>query len=307
MPLVRILDDRERELIFSRPPERIVSLVPSDTLTLFDLGAGARVVGRTRYCVAPEGQVDKLPTVGGTKDPDPGAIAALQPDLVLLNQEENTPHIVRALAERSIPVFVSFPRTVIAGLAHASRLAVILGLAQDAHAKGVISRGYAALRAAEQRLEAEAAAGRAALPVFVPIWQEPLMTVSGETYVSDILRLSGARNVFEGRRRRYPLAADQGRAEAVPEAELKGRDTRYPRISLAEVEAAAPEAVLLPDEPHPFSEADAAVFRAQQTPAARTGRVRLCHGRDLTWHGTQSTLALGRVRALVESLRGARA
>jgi ABC-type Fe3+-hydroxamate transport system substrate-binding protein len=303
MSLVRILDDRERELVFSQPPQRIVSLVPSDTLTLFDLGAGSRVVGRTRYCVAPEGQVEAIPVVGGTKDVDADAVAALQPDLVLVNQEENTPHIVKALAERRLAMFVSFPRTVMAGLSHASRLALILGLVKDERAKATIARGYAALRAAEDRLAADAAAGREPLPVFVPIWLEPLMTVSGETYVSDILCLAGARNVFAGRQRRYPLAADQGRAEAVPDAELKGRDTRYPRITLAEVEAAAPEAVLLPDEPHLFTEADALLFRGQRTPAAVSGRVRLCGGRDLTWHGTHSIEALGRVRALVESLR----
>jgi ABC-type Fe3+-hydroxamate transport system substrate-binding protein len=303
MTQVRILDDRERELVFSRPPERIVSLVPSDTLSLFDLGAGSRVVGRTRYCVAPEGQVEQIPVVGGTKDVDADAVAALQPDLVLLNQEENTPQVVKALAERRIPAFISFPRTVIAGLAHASRLALILGLVQDPKAKATIARGYAALRAAEEQVAADAAAGRAPLPVFVPIWLEPLMTISGETYVSDILRLSGARNVFSERQRRYPLAADQGRAESVPDAELKGRDTRYPRITLAEIEAAAPEAILLPDEPHCFTEADALLFRGQRTPAAVSGRVRLCGGRDLTWHGTQSIGALARVRSLIESLR----
>jgi ABC-type Fe3+-hydroxamate transport system substrate-binding protein len=303
MSLVRILDDRERELVFSQPPQRIVSLVPSDTLTLFDLGAGSRVVGRTRYCVAPEGQVEQVAIVGGTKDVDPDAVAALRPDLVLVNQEENTPLVVKALAERRLTTFISFPRTVIAGLAHASRLALILGLVKDAHAKATIARGYAALRAAETRLAEDAAAGRAPLPLFVPIWLEPLMTISGETYVSDILRLAGARNVFSERRRRYPLAADQGRAEAVPESELKGQDTRYPRITLAEVEAAAPEAILLPDEPHPFTEEDALLFRGQRTPAAVTGRVRRCGGRDLTWHGTQSIEALARVRALVESLR----
>ena len=121
--------------------------------------------------------------------------------------------------------------------------------------------------------------------------------------MSDILRLSGARNVFSERQRRYPLAADQGRAESVPDADLKGRDTRYPRITLAEVEAAAPEAILLPDEPHRFTEADALLFRGQRTPAAVSGRVRLCGGRDLTWHGTQSLEALARVRALIEALR----
>ena len=59
MPL-RVYDDRGRELLFIRPPRRVVSLVPSDTLNLFALGAGDRLVGRTRYCVAPEGEVEPM-------------------------------------------------------------------------------------------------------------------------------------------------------------------------------------------------------------------------------------------------------
>ena len=69
MPL-RVYDDRRRELLFIRPPRRIVSLVPSDTLNVFAVGAGDRLVGRTRYCIAPERRVEAIPVVGGTKDVD---------------------------------------------------------------------------------------------------------------------------------------------------------------------------------------------------------------------------------------------
>ena len=303
MAQVRILDDRERELVFSRPPQRIVSLVPSDTLSLFDLGAGERVVGRTRYCAAPAGSVETLPVVGGTKDADPDAIAALRPDLVIVNQEENSPLVVKALAERQITVLVCFPRTVGEGIAHVARLVKILGLAGEPRAREALARCYAAQRDAEARLARDLSEGRAPLTVFAPIWMEPLMTISGETFVSDALRLAGARNVFSERRRRYPLAADQGRAPAVPDDQVGERDTRYPRVTLAEVVVRQPEAVLLPDEPHPFSEADAAIFRGQDTPAAKGGKVRLCGGRDLTWYGTQSAGALGRLRGMIDSLR----
>ena len=306
MPLLRILDDRERELVFTRPPQRVVSLVPSDTLSLFDLGAGERVVGRTRYCVAPEGAVEKVPVVGGTKDPDPDAIADLHPELVLVNQEENTQAIVKQLAERAIPVLICFPKTVGEGLAQVARLIKVLGLSEQLRAREALARGYAALRTAEEKLSADQAAGRTPPSVFLPIWMDPLMTVAEETHVSDALRLAGARNLFAERRRRYPLAADQGRAEAIPDAQLGTRDTRYPRITLSELAVRQPELVLLPDEPHPFTEQDAAVFRAQDTPAARNGKVRLCNGRDLTWYGTHCTVALPRLRALVDSLGGDR-
>jgi ABC-type Fe3+-hydroxamate transport system substrate-binding protein len=286
MPL-RVYDDRGRELLFIRPPRRVVSLVPSDTLNLFALGAGDRLVGRTRYCVAPEGEVEHVPVVGGTKDVDVRAVAALEPDLVVSNQEENSRAHVEELARLQLPVFVAFPRRVADGLAHLARLARILG-AQDA-SRDLLRRGLRALHAAEE-------SPRPPLAAFVPIWMEPLMTVNADTFISDALSLAGGRNVFADRERRYPLQADLGAAEARPAGE---RDTRYPRVTLEEVALRAPEVVLLPDEPHPFGEADAQVFRTR-LPAAK---IAFCSGRDLSWYGAQSVDGLDRLRALIDGLR----
>src|SRR6202044_2720392 len=103
---------------------------------------------------------------------------------------------------------------------------------------------------------------------FCPTWMAPLMTVHADTFISDMLDLCGAANVFADRVRRYPLAADlRGAAPLSPE-KVGDRDVRYPRVTLDEVVARAPELVLLPDEPHPFTEADAAVFRSLAIPAA---------------------------------------
>ncbi|HKC60395.1 MAG TPA: helical backbone metal receptor [Myxococcales bacterium] len=286
MPL-RVYDDRGRELLFIRPPRRVVSLVPSDTLNVFALGAGDRLVGRTRYCVAPEGQVERLPEVGGTKDVDVRAVAALEPDLVLCNQEENSRAHVEQLARLQLPVFVAFPRRVAEGLSHLARLARILGVEEQS--RDLLRRGLRALR----DLEAEP---RPPLDAFVPIWMEPLMTVNADTFISDALALAGGRNVFADRERRYPLQADLGGAEARPAGE---RDTRYPRVTLEEVAQRAPRIVLLPDEPHPFGEADARVFQ-NRLPGAK---VAFCNGRDLSWYGARSVDGLPRLRALLDSLR----
>jgi ABC-type Fe3+-hydroxamate transport system substrate-binding protein len=271
---LRISDDRQRELIFLRPPRRIVSLVPSDTLNVAALGRP--VIGRTRYC---DGDA---PVVGGTKDVDVEAVAGLEPDLILANQEENSRVHLEALARRGLPVFVSFPRTVTEGLAHLARLSRIL----EVDARELLRRGYQALQKTDQPL----------LRAFVPIWMEPLMTANASTFISDALRLAGGDNVFADRERKYPLAADQGRAVPSPAGD---RDTRYPRITLEEVAARAPQIALLPDEPHPFSESDAEVFR-RALPAAK---VVLCNGRDLMWYGAQSIEGLPRLRALIDSLR----
>ena len=273
---IRVLDDRQRELVFIRPPRRIVSLVPSDTLNVQALGR--EVVGRTRYCVTSD-----APVVGGTKDVDVEAVARLEPDLVLANQEENSRVHLEELVRLGFPVLVAFPRTVADGIAHLARLARIL----EADARDLIKRGYAML---SQPLPSRP------LRAFVPIWMDPLMTINAWTYVSDALRLAGGANVFADRERRFPLAADLG--QAIP-TRAGTRDTRYPRITFEEVVARAPEIILLPDEPHPFSEADAAVFRAR-VPGAKVVR---CGGREFSWYGAYSVEGIPRLRAQIESLR----
>ena len=92
------------------------------------------------------------------------------------------------------------------------------------------------------------------------------------------------------------MAADLGEAIPTPAG---SRDTRYPRITQAEVVERKPDVVLLPDEPHPFSEEDAAVFR-ERVPGAR---VLCCGGRDFSWYGAQSVEGVPRLRALIDSLR----
>src|SRR5687768_4543344 len=94
------------------PPETVVSLVPSVTESLFELGMGRRVTGVTDYCTRPAGAVHYLTRVGGTKTPDVGRIIELKPDLVIANHEENRRKDVEALVESGLQVWVTYPRTV---------------------------------------------------------------------------------------------------------------------------------------------------------------------------------------------------
>jgi hypothetical protein len=292
----RIRDDRQRELFLARPPRRIVSLVPSDTDTLFALGAGDRLVGRTRYCVEPAGAVDAIPVCGGTKDVDVDAVAALAPDLILCNQEENARPALEKLAQAGFAVYVSFPRRVADGVAHVARLARMLGVAGEPAVRDLVRQGVDVVRQAE-------AARAAPVRVFVPIWLDPLMTMSADTHGSDILTLAGAENAFADRQRRYPLAADLGNARPLDADAVGDRDTRYPRVTLDEVRGRAPAAVLLPDEPYAFGPADAArLGQALGVPAAA---VRLVDGKDLFWYGARAIAALPRLTALLATLREA--
>jgi ABC-type Fe3+-hydroxamate transport system substrate-binding protein len=298
-PSRRVIDDRRRVLEISGPLSRIVSLVPSDTLSVAALGCASALVGRTDYCDLPADVVASVPSVGGTKNPRLDDIVALEPQLVLANQEENTRSDLEALAQRGVRVYVAFPRRVADGLAHLARLARLLGVEGAPAARDLLKRGYDELRAAEQARTASSA-----VRTFCPIWMDPLMTIHGDTFISDMLDLCGASNVFADRSRRYPLAADLGRAAPLPPARVAGRDVRYPRVTLEEVVDRAPDLVLLPDEPHPFTEADAGVFRSLAIPAARRDAVVPMSGKDLCWYGARSIEGIARVRAVVARFTG---
>jgi ABC-type Fe3+-hydroxamate transport system substrate-binding protein len=294
----RVFDDRNRVLDFSSPPRRVVSLVPSDTFNIAALGCADVLVGRTDYCDLPEDVVSRVPSVGGTKNPRVADVVALEPDLVLANQEENTRRDLEALAERGLRVYVAFPKRVAEGLSHLAKLARIFEVHEDLAVRHLFKRGYDAYRTAES-----ARSVSSPLRVFCPIWMDPLMTIRGDTFISDMLNLCGATNVFSDRSRRYPLAADLGHGPALSQEAVAGRDVRYPRVTLDEVVAHAPELVVLPDEPHPFSPSDAFVFRALAIPAAARGAVVQTSGKDLCWYGAWSVEGITRVRALVDSFR----
>jgi ABC-type Fe3+-hydroxamate transport system substrate-binding protein len=274
--ILKLTDDLGRALTFARPPQRIVSLVPSDTHSVIALGARERLVGRTSYCETPEAH--DVAVVGGTKDVDVAAVLAAAPDLVIANQEENTRSVLEALAQR-VPVLVSLPRRVEQGIAHLARVARILGVADREPARLLVRRGYA--------LRGATATGPRA---FVPIWMDPLMTLNADTFGSDVLAHVGIANVFGDRLRLYPLAADLGK---MAPQDAAGRDVRYPRVTLDEVRARNPELVVLPDEPHAFSAADEAVIR-DALPGVRVVRV---NGKDLFWYGAWTIDAIERLAA----------
>ena len=251
--LRRIEDALERSLEVAELPERIVSLVPSVTELLFDLGAGDRVVGVSRYCVEPAGALDGLARVGGQKDPDLDAICALAPDLVLAVKEENLRRDVAALEARRVPVYVADVRSVEDALALVGEVADLVGAgaANAARLLDSMSRGVARAR--------ELAARHPPVRTFCAVWRDPWITVGPDTYAWDVLRLCGALPV---------PAAGRG-------------DRRYPKVHLDEVRAAAPRLALLPDEPYPFTAEEAAELSVW-VPAERVD------GKLLGWYGRRT-------------------
>ncbi len=289
------MDFRGKVFSADRPPQRIVSLVPSITESLFDFACADRLVARTDYCMHPA-EAGAIPSIGGTKNPDRVAIRALQPDLVFANQEENRQADVEALEASGLRVFLTFPRSVSQAIDDLARIAALLGVDSTGHELTLSIRKMA--RNLRSHL-------RPFVSVFVPIWRDPpraepveaWMTFNAETFAHDLLVTLGLHNVFADRDRRYPLAADLKRAEVRPAA---GRDTRYPRVTLDEVAARRPQLVLLPDEPYIFRQSDADdLARALDLPA---DRVRLIDGSLLFWHGTRMRRALAELPAVVPGL-----
>ncbi|MFO7624925.1 MAG: helical backbone metal receptor [Anaerolineales bacterium] len=283
-------------LHFSRPPRRVISLVPSLTESLFDLGFGSSVIGITDFCTHPADGLGGLPRLGGPKNPDVQAIISLQPDLILLNQEENTRPTVEALQAAGMPIWMTFPRTIRAAL---DILWTLAGIYQNPTAAARVETIERTVKWNELALEDEK-------PVrfFCPIWQETSaegirwwMTFNQETYAADVLRVVGGMNVFSERKRRYPMAADLGTAQEQDPGEA---DTRYPRVTLEEILRAEPELILLPDEPFNFTDLDQQEMQLllRDTPAGRHGRVHLVEGSLITWHGTRLARAITELPSL---------
>jgi len=248
---------------------RVVSLCPSLTELVFDLGRGDTLVGRTKFCVHPADRVAAVPSVGGTKNPKIERIVALAPDLVLLNEEENRREDADALRAAGIACHVSFPKDV------PDTAAMVRSIADALDARDAGERIAADIEARLARVRA-GYADRPPVRWAYLIWRNPWMTVSGDTFVSALLEAAGGTNVF----------AD--------------RASRYPAIEPADLNAADPARVLLSSEPFPFDERHVAEL------AAATGlprdRFELVDGELLSWHGSRTARGIDYAAALLHGI-----
>jgi ABC-type Fe3+-hydroxamate transport system substrate-binding protein len=256
----RFVDSIGRELELARTPQRIVSLVPSITETLFELGLADAVVGVTDYCVHPADGVRSKPKLGGTKNPGLAALRALQPELVIANREENRRRDVERLEASGLPVFVTDARDVEGAIAEIEAFGTLAG--RELQAGALAGRLRGALESARStRPEPRPR-------VVTLIWKGPYMAVGSGTYADSLVRECGGRNPFAAAARRYP------------------------RIDEAELVAAAPDVILLPTEPYAFGEADRQELLGLDCPAAASGRVHVVEGELLTWYGPRTERAL---------------
>ena len=204
-------------ITLSHPPRRIISLVPSQTELLFDLGLDEEVIGITKFCIHPEHWFRNKQRVGGTKDFKIDLIRSLQPDLILANKEENTEAGLKTLMP-DFPVWTSDITNLAEALDMIRSIGALCGKQNSA-----------------QELATEIAAGFNELQVLPSakrvayfIWREPWMLAGRDTFISDMLTRCGLIN--------YTTA------------------NRYPEISLEQLKADPSDLMLLSSEPYPFKE-----------------------------------------------------
>lgn len=233
-------------MTLSGTPHRIVSLVPSQTELLFDLGLTREVVGVTRYCTRPSGKVAQVTQVGGTKKFAFDVIESLQPDLVLGNKEENYAEGIARLRER-YPVWMSDIATLPDALAMIREVAWLVG--RDPAGSVLLDRiesGFDQVKPVP------------GLRVAYLIWRQPWMVAGGQTFIDDLLQRAGFENVFAHR-------------------------ARYPEVTVAALQDAAPDVVLLSSEPFPFTEDHSNEFRAVLPEA----RIQVVDGTLFSWYGSR--------------------
>lgn len=251
-----LTDALSRTVRVPAPPQRIVSLVPSQTELLFRLGCGARVVGVSDYCTEPAVEVASKARVGGQKDPNLPQILALAPDLVLANKEENLRRDIERLDEAGVPSFVTDVRSVEAALQLPTTIGVLCGASIE-----LITQTLTEMTAGVSAARTLAAAQARSPRVLALVWREPFIVAGPDTYLSAVLSCLGAENVA---------------------AQLAG-DRRYPKLSRDDLSALRPDRLLLPSEPYPFTEKD------RDELAAELGLVtRLIDGPVACWYGPRT-------------------
>jgi ABC-type Fe3+-hydroxamate transport system substrate-binding protein len=253
------IDQLQRSIILHQTPLRIVSLVPSLTELLYDLGLGEKVVGITKFCIHPRQWFISKTRVGGTKSVNIETVHALKPDLIIASKEENVKEQIDEL-HKYHPVLMSDVKTLQDIYRLIDQLGVITA-SSDTAAEIVssIQKGFAALGSAKARKK-----------TCYLIWRNPYLTVGGDTFIHHLLDICGFENIF-------------------------GHLQRYPEIKLDQVRDANCDLVLLSSEPFPFKEKHIADLE-KLLPHAR---IELVDGELFSWYGSRLLYAPGYFKELI--------
>ena len=231
-----------------KAPQKIISVVPSQTELLFSLGLDKEVVGITKFCVHPNTWYSTKTRIGGTKNLDLDKIDALQPDLIIANKEENIKLQIELLAKK-YPVWVSD----INNFDDAIKMIENIGILTHKPEKSF--EIIEAIQSSFSNLKPFSTLHNKAIYL---IWNDPFMTVGGDTFISDLLLKIGFANCFE-------------------------HSKRYPTITIKDLQQNKPDFVFLSSEPYPFKEKHILELK-EQLPASK---IILVDGEMLSWYGSR--------------------
>lgn len=234
-------------------PQRIVSLVPSISELICDLGCVDALVGITKFCVHPDEVFRSRVRVGGTKDFKPDIIDGLLPDLIVANKEENPKAATLKLAEK-YPVWISDVSDTASSIDLIRKLGTVLG--KHEKAKELAGKTEAGLL----RLGGVSANANKPSALYL-IWKNPYMAAGTDTFISCMLSNLGIRNALEA-------WAEKGK--------------RYPRIDEDQIHELAPDFIFLSTEPYPFKEKDCITLGS-----SCGNKVQLVDGEAFSWYGSR--------------------
>ncbi|HLY68469.1 MAG TPA: helical backbone metal receptor [Puia sp.] len=228
-------------------PKRIISIVPSQTELLFDLGLDEEIIGITRFCVHPEKWFHPKTRVGGTKQLHLDIIHELGPDLIIANKEENTKEQIEEL-EKHFPVWISDIKTLKDALSMISSIGEITGT-QPAAQKiiSLIIKNFGELKPKSKKIKTA-----------YFIWQNPYMAAGGDTFINEMMSHCGFDNVF-------------------------GHAARYPETQIEELSRKNCQWLLLSSEPFPFKQKHVEELN-NQLPGVN---ILLVDGEMFSWYGSR--------------------
>lgn len=245
-----LTDQLGREVRVKGIPRRIVSLVPSQTELLSDLGLDEEVVGITKFCIHPDGWTKRKSIVGGTKDFKTTRIRELAPDLIIANKEENTKETLEELMDE-FPVWVSDVNS----LEDALQMIGIIG-SMTGRAKEAVEL-ISAIRSGFDQLSDEVENSSYRKRVVYYIWKDPWLTAGSDTFIQDMLR----------------------RCRFIPVPDMP----RYPELKPGDLPALKSDLVLLSSEPYPFKEEHRASFKG----IIPEDCVQVVDGEMFSWYGSR--------------------
>jgi ABC-type Fe3+-hydroxamate transport system substrate-binding protein len=262
----QVTDQTGRVLEYPQAPKSIISLVPSQTELLFHLGLDEEVVGITKFCVKPEQWFYNKTRVGGTKAVKMDIIRQLDPQLIIANKEENVKEQIEELA-RFYPVYISDVKN----LPQAYEM-----IAQISLITGKIERGLELVEEIHrrfQRIIPDRTPEKFPRAAYV-IWRDPYMVAGGDTFIHDMMKRCGWKNVFEN-------------------------VERYPPVSISQLQDLSPEFLLLSSEPFPFREKHIQELQ----PLLPKTKIILVDGEMFSWYGSRLLFAPSYFEQLLQSFR----